>query len=91
MFSSKTQENPFEISDDTAYERCKYSHHNIVKYSKVTEVIRSKEGNQTIKGIHIDVDPVKQFEVRRIFENFLIIGLNSISFEGDSNYEEPKI
>lgn len=45
MFSSNKPENPFDLSDDTAYERCKYSHHNLVKYSTVTEVIRTKEGN----------------------------------------------
>ena len=39
QFNPSGKENPFELSDDTCHERSKFSHHKMMKYSTVTEMV----------------------------------------------------
>ena len=37
-YNPGVKDNPFDVSDETAYERSRHSYHNLEKYSAVTEM-----------------------------------------------------
>jgi len=92
----KYKDNPFELADDTAYERSRYSHQKLGKYSTVTEWIRSSKGNKVSKHISINLSQHERFghpSFERIFQDFYILGVeNKSSIKIDTkNCTQPKI
>ena len=90
------KENPFELVDDTAYERSRYSHQKIGKYSTVIERIRSSKGNRVKKVISVNLSLQEQFgnpSFDKIFQDFYIIGVeNKKSIKIDEHgWTQPKI
>ena len=74
------KDNPFELVDDTAYERSRYSHQKIGKYSTVIERIRSSKGNRVKKVISVNLSLQEQFgnpSFDKIFQDFYIIGVEN--------------
>lgn len=74
------KENPFELADDTAYERSRYSHQKIGKYSTVIQRVRSSKGNTVEKRISINLSQHGKFgspSFNRIFEDFYILGVEN--------------
>lgn len=90
------KENPFELADDTAYERSRYSHQKIGKYSTVIERIRSSKGNNVKKVVSVNLSIQENFgnpSLDRIFQDFFIIGVESkksIKID-DHGWVQPKI
>jgi hypothetical protein len=74
------KEDPFELADDTAYERSRYSHNKIGKYSTVMKLIRTSKGNTVEKRISVNISQHDKFgkpSFNRIFEDFFIIGVEN--------------
>lgn len=90
------KENPFDLADDTAYERDRYSHQKIGKYSTVIERVRSSKGNKVNKHISVNISNNEKFgspSFDKIFQDFFIVGVDhkrTLRYD-DNDRTDPKI